>query len=135
MLLVLMANRNRATENPNNDYQQVIDTYRSCFLTTDYKKFKKILSPNAILAYSVGERVMKYDASAVLDNMFKNQGMAQQECEAKTMIIVASSSLVMAQIDVNYLQFNNRQKHILTLEKDQEGKWKIANIYKYFFNQ
>ncbi len=136
MLLVLMTNRSSATENPNGDYQQVIDAYRLGFLNTDYKKFKEILSPNAIFTtYTRGEKIIKNGVCAVLDNMCKNRGMIQQDCEAKAAIIATSSSQVMAEIDINYLRFDNRQKHILTIEKDEEGKWKITNVYKYFFNQ
>lgn len=135
MLFILIVNKSSATENPKNDYQEVIEAYRYCFLNTDYKKFKNILSTNAVFGYSRGEKVKKYDAWTFLDNMHKNRGMIQQDCEAKVAVIAASSSQVIAQIDVNYLQFNNRQKHVITIEKDEEGKWKITSVFKYFFNQ
>lgn len=135
MLFILIVNKSSATENPNNGYQEVIEAYRYCFLNTDYKKIKKMLSPNAVFSYSIGDKVMKYDAWTFLDNVYKNRGMLQQDCEARATVIAVSAAQVMAQIDVNYLQFNNRQKHMITIEKDEEGKWKITNVCKYFFNQ
>ncbi len=133
MLLILIVNKSSAIENPKNDYQEVIEAYRDSFLNTDYKKLKKILDPNAVFGYNRAEKVIKYDALTFLNNMYKNQGMVQQDCEAKTVVITASSSQVIAQIDVNYLNFDNRQQHVITIEKDDEGKWKITNIFKYFF--
>lgn len=135
MLFILIVNKSSATENPKNDYQEVVEAYRYCFLNTDYKKIKNMLSPNAVFSYSIGEKVMKYDTWTFLDNVYKNRGMLQQDCEARATVIAVSAAQVMAQIDVNYLRFNNKQKHMITIEKDEEGKWKITNVYKYFFNQ
>jgi len=133
MLFILIVNKSSATENPKNDYQEVIEAYRDSFLNTDYKKLKKVLDPNAVFGYSRAEKIIKHDAWTFLDNMYKNRGMVQQDCEAKAAVIAASSSQVIAQIDVNYLQFDNRQKHVITIEKDDDGKWKITNVFKYFF--
>lgn len=135
MLLILVANKSSATENPKNEYQEVIEAYQYCFLNTDYTKIKKILSPNLVYSYGRGEKMMKHSARAFLDNMYKNQGMVHQGCEAKATVIAASSSQAIAQIDINYLFFNNRQKHVITIEKDEEKKWKITSISKYFFDQ
>lgn len=134
LLGMTVATVSRANEKPTSSYQKVVDDFMQSYLSNDHKKLRTLLSEDAVFSSNRDVRVVKHSASAIISEMKKNEGIHQQDCNISAKIITATDAMVMAQVDVKYEAFDNRQKNYLVLEKDKNGEWKITNVYKFFID-
>ncbi|WP_461788932.1 Cif family virulence factor [Pedobacter sp.] len=135
ILGVTIVNTLKANDKPGaNTYQSVVKAYMQSYLSNDYKKFKSLLSDDALFSFNRDVRVVKHDAAAIIAEMKKNGGTVQQSCEISSKVLTATEGLVMAEVNVNYKGFDGKHKNYLVLERDKNGDWKITNIYRLFVN-
>jgi len=134
LLGMIIATASPANEKPTSSYQKVVDDFMHSYLNNDHKTLKTLLSEDAVFSSNRDVRVVKHSATAIINEMKKNQSVRQQDCNISAKIITATDALVMAQVDVKYETFNNRQKNYLVLEKDKNGDWKITNVYKFYID-
>lgn len=134
LLGMTIATVSPANEKPTSSYQKVVDDFMHSYLNNDHKKLKTLLSEDAEFSSNRDVRVIKHSATAIINEMKKNGGVHQQDCNVSAKIITATDAMVMAQVDVKYETFDNRQKNYLILEKDKNGEWKITNVYKFFID-
>lgn len=132
LLGTTIANVTLANEKPEGSYQSVVKAFMHSYLNNDHKKLKTLLSEDAEYSFNRDVRVVKHSASAIINEMKRNEGVKQQGCNISSKIITATDALVMAQVDISYAAFDGKQKNYLVLERNKEGEWKITNVYKLF---
>lgn len=133
ILGITIASTLKANDKPGNTtYQSVVKAYMQSYLNNDYKKFKSLLSEDALFSFNRDVRAVKHDAAAIIAEMKKNGGAVQQSCEISSKVLTATDGMVMAEVNVNYKGFDGKHKNYLVLERDKNGDWKITNIYRFF---
>ncbi|WP_293302142.1 nuclear transport factor 2 family protein [Pedobacter sp. UBA4863] len=124
---------NRKPKN-NSNYQEVVNGFMHSFLNNDSQELKRVLSEDAQYSFNRDVRVLKYSATAIINEMKKNEGVKQQGCRINSKIISTTDAIVMAQVNIAYEDIDNRQINYLVLEKDKNGDWKITNVYKFYLD-
>lgn len=123
-----------AAEKPTASHKSVINYYMESYMNSDYKKLKAILSEDAVFTSNRDVRVIKHKASEVLSELKKNEGVIQRDCNISSTIVSETDALVIARIDINYELFDGAQQNFVIIEKNNNGDWKITNVYKVFLS-
>lgn len=134
LLGITITNYAMAAEKPTASHKSVINYYMDSYMNSDYKKLKAVLSEDAVFTSNRDVRVIKHKASEILSQLKKNEGVVQRDCNISSTIISETDALVIARVDINYELFDGAQQNFVVIEKNNDGDWKITNVYKVFLS-
>jgi len=132
LLGIIITNNVFAIDKPTASHTSVLNYFMDSYINSDYKKLKSVLSDDAVFTSNRDVRVIKHTASDVINQMKKNEGVLQKDCNISSTIISETDALVIARVDVNYELFGGNQQNFVVIEKDKQGEWKITQVYKMF---
>ncbi|MBO9676544.1 MAG: nuclear transport factor 2 family protein [Sphingobacteriaceae bacterium] len=134
LLGITITNYVVAAEKPTASHKSVINYYMDSYINSDYKKLKAVLSEDAVFTSNRDVRVVKHKASEILNQLKKNEGVIQRDCNISSTVISETDALVIARVDINYELFDGAQQNFVVIEKNNDGDWKITNVYKVFLS-
>lgn len=132
LLGIIITGNAVAGDKPTVSHTSVINHFMDSYINSDYKKLKAVLSEDAVFTSNRDVRVVKHSASDVLNQMKKNEGVKQGDCNISASIVSETEALVIARVDVNYELFDGNQQNYVVIEKNKGGEWKITQVYKMF---
>ncbi|WP_443937247.1 hypothetical protein [Pedobacter sp. MW01-1-1] len=121
-----------AAEKPTASHQTVINVFMDSYINSDHKKLREVLSDDVEFVSNRDVRVIKHSAESVLKQMKTDAGVKQADCAISAKIISETNALVVACVDINYEQTNATQQNFVIIERNKDGEWKIAKVYKLF---
>jgi hypothetical protein len=120
-----------ANDRPTKTAQNIISEFAESHVNTDVIKLSKILSEDAILKFTKGEKVITQYHESIMFLTKQNNGTIQN-CSTQIEYLAISEALVMAKVNFIYKDFII--ENFLTLELDKNQLWKITRINKFFTN-
>ncbi|RDC56817.1 hypothetical protein DU508_06325 [Pedobacter chinensis] len=134
LLGMIITNHVVAAEKPTASHKSVINYFMDSYINSDYKKLKAVLSDDAVYTSNRDVRVIKHKGSDILNQLKKNDGVKQRDCNISSSIISETDALVIARVDISYDLFDGNQQNFVVIEKDKEGEWKITQVYKLYIS-
>jgi len=134
LLGMIITNNIFAGEKPTASHNSVLNHFMDSYINSNYKMLKAILSDDAVYTSNRDVRVIKHRGVDVLNQLKKNDGVKQRDCNISSTIISETDALVIARVDINYDLFDGNQQNIVVIEKNKNGEWKITQVYKMFIS-
>ena len=134
LLGMIITNNIFAGEKPTASHNSVLNHFMDSYINSNYKMLKAILSDDAVYTSNRDVRVIKHRGVDVLNQLKKNDGVKQRDCNISSTIISETDALVIARVDINYDLFDGNQRNIVVIEKNKNGEWKITQVYKMFIS-
>lgn len=132
LLGIIITNHAFAADKPTESHTSVLNYFMDSYINSDYKKLKSVLSEDAVYTSNRDVRIIKHTATDVLNQMKKNEGVLQKDCNISSTVISETDALVIARVDINYELFGGNQQNFVVIEKNKQGEWKITQVYKMF---
>lgn len=129
-LAVLLAGTNVPSfaVNPPVDVKGTLNDFAESHMNTDAGKMQKIISPNAVMKFTLGTQVQTYSQQSILSLMKQNLGV-KQNCSTQIDLVASSDALVLARVSFVYEGYVI--ENYLTVEWNGKN-WHITRIDKFF---
>lgn len=129
LLCTVLSTAALADITPAIEVRNVIQLFTDAQINADARKLTRILSDDAVVKFSKGDKLVVHKQAALLQHM-KGQDGIQQNCTTNLKILASNKALVMAKVDFVYEDFTI--ENYLTIEMDKNNNWKITGINRFF---